>query len=107
LLGAEWIEFVQLLFARQNSSRLEMVNNRQRYEHGAAPRRHFVDVKWRPPREEHHFHRDCRQIFPGKLAEQCKIKLAKRVHLRNAAAANDIRARLLHKRRVHRTAREL
>src|SRR4029077_104623 len=107
LLGTKWIQFVQLLFARQNSSRFEMINNRQRYEHGAAPRRHFVNVKWRPPWEEHHFHRDCGKIFPGELAQQCKVKLAKRVHLRNAAATNDIRARFLHKRRVHRTAGEL
>ena len=107
LLGAERIEFVQLLFARQNSSRFEMVNNRQRYEHRAAPRRHFTNVKRRPAREQHHFHRDRRQIFPRKLTQQRKVKLAERVHLRNAAATNDIRARLLHKWRVHRTAREL
>src|SRR5207247_9078501 len=38
LLGADGIEFVQLLFAGQNASWLEMVNDGQRHEHRATPR---------------------------------------------------------------------
>src|SRR6266853_1183221 len=60
-----------------------------------------------PAGKENHFHRDRRQILPRELAQKRKIKLAESVHLRNTAAAHNVGARLLHKRRVHRTARKL
>src|SRR5260370_28679815 len=37
LLGAQRVKLVELLFAGQNASRLEMVYDSQRHEHGAAP----------------------------------------------------------------------
>ena len=107
LLGAERIEFVQLLVARQHARRLEMIDDRERDEHGPAPGRHFVNVKRRPGRQQNHFHRNRRQIFPGKLPEQREVKLAEGVHPRNAAEPQDGRARLLHERRVGRAAGEL
>src|SRR5213594_654368 len=64
LLCADRIELVQLLFARQNASWFEMIDDGQGHKHGPAPRRHFVNVKRRPARQEHHFCRDRRQILP-------------------------------------------
>ena len=104
LLGAEWIELVQLLFAGQDAGRSEMVDDGKRYKHGPAPRRHFVHVKWPPAWQEYHFNGDCWQIFPWKLTEERQIKLAEGVHLRNTATAHDVGARFLHKRRICRTA---
>src|SRR5204863_7805344 len=52
------------------------------------------------------FDRDSRQIFPRKLTEKRKIKLAEGVHLRDAAQAHNVGARLLHERRVCRIAGE-
>jgi hypothetical protein len=106
LLGADGIKLVQLLFSRQHARRFEMIDDGQRHKHGPAPRRHFVNVKRRPARQEHHFRRDRRQIFPWKLSQERKIKLAECVHLRNTAEAHDVGARFMHEWRVRRAASE-
>jgi hypothetical protein len=64
-------------------------------------------MKGRPAWQEHHFRGDGGQILPRKLAEQRQIKLAERVHLRDAAEAHDVGTRFVHKRRVGRIASEL
>ena len=107
VLGAERIKLVQLFVAGQRARRLEMIDDRERHEHGAAPGRHLVNVKRRPLRQQNHLHRDGGQIFPGKLAQQREIKFAERVHGGNAAEAQDGRARFLHERRVRRITGEL
>src|SRR5204863_9976257 len=80
LLRADWIQFVKLFVARERPGRFEMIDDGERNQHRAAPGRHFVDVKWRPARQQNHFHWNGRQIFPWKLAEQREVKLAERVH---------------------------
>ena len=84
-----------------------MIDNGQRNEHCPAPRRHFVNVKRRPARQEHYLQRYRRQIFPWEHTKQCEVKLAERVHLRNPAQAHYGRARFMHERRIHRTTGKL
>ena len=100
MLGAERIELVQLFFSRQRACRFKMIDDGQGHEHGPAPRGHFVDVKRRPAGQQHHLHRDGRQIFPGKLPEQRQVKLAESVHLGDAPETHDGGARFAHERRV-------
>ena len=64
-------------------------------------------MKWRPARQQNHFHRNGRQIFPRELAEQREVKLAERVHSRNAAETQNVFARLAHERQVRRITGEL
>ena len=100
VLSAERIELVQLFHARQFARRLEMIDDRERDQHRPAPGRHFVNVKRRPLRQQNHFHRNRRQILPGKLTEQREVKFAEGVHARNTAEAHDVGARLTHERHV-------
>src|SRR5205809_6310890 len=64
-------------------------------------------MKRSPAWEENHFTWNRWQIFPRKLTQQRKIKLAEGVHLWNPAEPHNRRACFLHKRRVHGTASEL
>src|SRR5215475_9414855 len=96
LLGTDRIKLVQLLIARQRPGWFEMVDDRERNQHRATPRRHFVDVERRPGREQNHLDRNRWQIFPRKLAEEREIKFAERVHPRNAAETQNALARFSH-----------
>jgi hypothetical protein len=83
-----------------------MVDDGQRHQHCPAPRRHFVNVKRHPARQERHFRRDRRQILPRKLPQERKVKLAESVHLGDTAKAHDVGACFVHERRIGRTASE-
>ncbi len=102
LFGTERIKLVQLLVARQRARRFEMVYDGEGNQHRPAPRRHFVDREWGPARQQNHFYRNGRQIFPRKLPEEREIKFAERVHPGNAAETQNILARFAHERQVRR-----
>jgi hypothetical protein len=87
---------MQLFLARQLAGWFEMIDNGKRHQHGAAPRRHFVNVKWRPRWQQDHFHRYRRQIFPRELAQERQVKLAERVDAGDAAKAQNVGARFAH-----------
>src|SRR6266446_2396204 len=107
LLGAERIKFVQLFVPRQRAGWFEMIDDREWNQHRPAPGRHFIDVEWRPTRQQNHFNWNGRQIFPRKLAEQREIELAERIHPRDAAETQNVLARFAHERQIRRITSQL
>ncbi len=89
MLRAVGEELVELLFRRQIARRLEVIDDRERHDHAAAPRRHLVNVKVEPIRQQDDFRRDDRQVLPRILAEHGEEELGVRVGSRDAAEAHD------------------
>ncbi len=89
VLGAVGEELVELLVGRQVPRRLEMIQDGERHNHAAAPRRHLVNIKIEPVRQEDDLRRDDREIFPRELAEEGEEELGVGVRLRDAAETHD------------------
>ena len=98
---------MELHVGRKVACGLVVIEDCQRRDDRAAPRRHLVEVKKEPFREEEDFRRDGGQVLPRKLAEKGQIELSIRIDLRNTAEAEDIRAGLPHPRGVGRVSSEL
>ena len=107
VLGAVGEELVQLLLRREVAHRLEMVDDRERHDHAAAPRRHLVDVKVEPVRQQDDLRRNDRQVLPRILTEDREEELGVGVRLRNAAQPHDGGVGLDHPRIVRRKAGQL
>src|SRR5438477_6480945 len=90
VLGPQRIEFVELLQSRQFAGRLKMVDDRERDQHRPTPRRHFVNVKWQPLREQNHLYWNGGQVVPRKLPKQRKIELAEGIHARNSTETQNV-----------------
>src|SRR3954463_13248915 len=83
-----------------------MIDDGERHQHGTTPGRHFVNVKRCPRRQQDHFDRNRRKIFPWELAHEGEIKFAESVYPRNATEPQNVGTRFTHEGQVSGVARE-
>ncbi len=100
LVGRRAEQLRHMHVVRVAGERLAMHQHQQRHDHGARPVRHLAEMKWKPQRQVHDFHRHHRHRPPRHLAEQRKLRAGEHVAALRAAGGQNGGPRPLHVWRV-------
>ena len=101
------VKLVEIDVVLERTRGLEVIDDRQRHEHGARPVAHVPEIHVKPFANEQHFARNRGHIFPREQTEQREIQLRECVHPRHAAEIHRHFARAQHPWIGDRHAREL
>ncbi len=107
LVIAFGVQFFERDGCLERAGGFEMVDDRQRHEHRAAPGTHLPEIHVKPFADENDFRRNGGDVIPGEKPEQREVKLGKGVHPRHAAHAQRHGARAQHARVRHGNAGQL
>ena len=87
LVEAFGIKFIEGDVVFERAGGLEVIDDRQRHQHRAAPGTHFIEVHVEPLADQDHLARNGRHVIPRKKAQQRQVQLGKGVHPRHTAKA--------------------